>query len=82
MSNACRKSTAFPGAWLALTLFTYPYVFLGGARRPAEAWIYTLEEASRSLGQSGWIYVLADNVASTPTGDCGGRASRRPLHVK
>ena len=43
----------FPGAWLALTLFTYPYVFLvvraalGGMDR-------TLEEASRSLGQSGW----------------------------
>ena len=44
----------FPGAWLALTLFTYPYVFLvvraalGGMDR-------TLEEASRSLGQSSWL---------------------------
>ena len=44
----------FPGAWLALTLFTYPYVFLvvraalGGMDR-------SLEEASRSLGQSSWL---------------------------
>ena len=43
----------FPGAFLALTLFTYPYVFLTtrsalGGMDPA------LEEASRSLGVSSW----------------------------
>ena len=43
----------FPGAWLALTLFTYPYVFLV-VRAALQGMDYTLEEASRSLGQSGW----------------------------
>ena len=43
----------FPGAWLALTLFTYPYVFLV-VRAALQGMDHTLEEASRSLGQSGW----------------------------
>jgi len=43
----------FPGAWLALTLFTYPYVFLV-VRAALQGMDYTLEEASRSLGQSSW----------------------------
>ncbi len=43
----------FPGAWLALTLFTYPYVFLV-VRAALQGMDRTLEEASRSLGQSGW----------------------------
>lgn len=43
----------FPGAWLALTLFTYPYVFLV-VRSALQGMDLTLEEASRSLGQSGW----------------------------
>ena len=43
----------FPGAWLALTLFTYPYVFLV-VRAALEGMDRTLEEASRSLGQSAW----------------------------
>ena len=43
----------FPGAWLALTLFTYPYVFLV-VRAALQGMDHTLEEASRSLGHSGW----------------------------
>jgi iron(III) transport system permease protein len=43
----------FPGAWLALTLFTYPYVFLV-VRAALQGMDRTLEEASRSLGQSAW----------------------------
>lgn len=43
----------FTGAWLVLTLFTYPYVMLPVAARlrglPA-----TLEESARLLGDSGW----------------------------
>ena len=69
----------FPGAWLALTLFTYPYVFLvvraalGGMDR-------TLEEASRSLGQSGWLYILEDNLPAAPSRDGSRRAACCPLH--
>ncbi|HVE99597.1 MAG TPA: iron ABC transporter permease [Mycobacteriales bacterium] len=43
----------FPGAWLVLTLYSYPYVFLPVAaalRRVDPA----TEEVSRSLGSSGW----------------------------
>lgn len=43
----------FRGAWLALTLFTYPYVLLtvrSGIRRLDPS----LEEASRTLGRSAW----------------------------
>lgn len=43
----------FRGAWLALTLFTYPYVLLtvrSGIRRLDPS----LEEASRTLGHSAW----------------------------
>jgi len=47
----------FPGAWLALTLFTYPYVLL-----PIRAAFRTLdpalEEAARSLGKPAWIVAL------------------------
>lgn len=43
----------FPGAWLALTLFTYPYVFVV-VRAALQGMDPALEEASRSLGQSGW----------------------------
>ena len=43
----------FPGAWLVLTLFTYPYILLvlrAGLRDLDPA----LEEAGRSLGKSSW----------------------------
>ena len=42
-----------PGAALALTLFTYPYVFLTvrGALKGLDP---TMEEAARSLGSGGW----------------------------
>ncbi len=43
----------FGGAWLSLTLFTYPYVFLV-VRAALQGMDPALEEASRSLGQSGW----------------------------
>lgn len=43
----------FAGSWLALTLFTYPYVFVV-VRAALQGMDRTLEEASRSLGQSGW----------------------------
>ena len=43
----------FPGSWLALTLFTYPYVFIV-VRAALQGMDPTQEEASRSLGQSGW----------------------------
>lgn len=45
--------SGFPGAFLALTLFTYPYVFLltaAGIRGIGSS----MEEASRSLGHSRW----------------------------
>lgn len=43
----------FPGAWLTLTLFTYPYVYLlaAAALRGQDA---ALEETSRTLGRSRW----------------------------
>ncbi|TCJ20563.1 iron ABC transporter permease [Rubrobacter taiwanensis] len=43
----------FPGAFLALTLFTYPYVFLT-VRAALRGMDPALEEAARSLGSSGW----------------------------
>lgn len=43
----------FPGAFLALTLFTYPYVFLT-TRSALSGMDPALEEASRSLGVSRW----------------------------
>lgn len=43
----------FPGAFISLTLFTYPYVFLlvAAALKGLDP---SLEEAARSLGQSRW----------------------------
>ena len=43
----------FWGAWLVLTLFTYPYVLLT-VRSAVRGLDPTLEEASRTLGQSRW----------------------------
>lgn len=43
----------FAGSWMALTLFTYPYVFVV-VRAALQGMDRTLEEASRSLGHSGW----------------------------
>ncbi|MGI8758600.1 MAG: ABC transporter permease [Acidimicrobiales bacterium] len=43
----------FPGAWLALTLFTYPYVLLT-VRAALRRLDPSLEEASRTLGRSRW----------------------------
>lgn len=43
----------FAGAWLALTLFTYPYVFVV-VRAALQGMDRTLEEASRSLGHNSW----------------------------
>lgn len=45
--------TGFPGAFLALTLFTYPYVYLltAAALRDLDP---ALEDASRTLGHSRW----------------------------
>lgn len=43
----------FAGAWLTLTVLSYPYVFLTarGALRRADP---TFEDAARTLGKSGW----------------------------
>ena len=43
----------FTGAWLALTLFTYPYVYLPVAAR-LRSLSGTLEESARMLGDSAW----------------------------
>lgn len=43
----------FPGTWLVLTLFTYPYVLLT-ARAAIRRLDPSLEEASRMLGQGRW----------------------------
>lgn len=43
----------FPGAWLTLTLFAYPYVFLS-VRAGLRGLDPSLEEASRSLGEGEW----------------------------
>ena len=43
----------FPGAWLALTLFTYPYLLLT-VRASLWGMDPALEEASRSLGRGTW----------------------------
>lgn len=43
----------FPGAWLVLTLFTYPYVLLT-VRSALRRLDPSLEEASRTLGRSRW----------------------------
>ncbi len=49
--------TGFLGAWLALSLFTYPYVFLlaSASLRNLDP---SLEEAARGLGASGWRVFL------------------------
>ena len=43
----------FTGAWLALSLFTYPYVYLPVAAR-LQSLSGTLEECGRMLGDSAW----------------------------
>ena len=43
----------FPGAWLTLTLFTYPYVLLS-VRAGLRGLDPSLEESSRSLGEGVW----------------------------
>lgn len=43
----------FPGAFLALTLFAYPYVLLS-VRAGLRGLDPTLEDAARSLGDTGW----------------------------
>ena len=43
----------FTGAWLVLTLFTYPYVYLPVAAR-LRSISGTLEESARMLGDSSW----------------------------
>ncbi len=43
----------FPGAWLALTLFTYPYMLLA-VRASLWGMDPAMEEASRSLGRGPW----------------------------
>jgi len=43
----------FPGAWLTLSLFTYPYVLLS-VRAGLRGLDPAIEEASRSLGHSSW----------------------------
>ncbi len=48
----------FPGAWLALTLFSYPYVQLS-VRAALRGLDPSLEEAARSLGMSGPRVLLA-----------------------
>jgi iron(III) transport system permease protein len=47
----------FPGAALALTLFSYPYIFLT-ARSAFRGMDPALEEAARSLGSGGWTTFL------------------------
>ncbi|MCL0101915.1 iron ABC transporter permease [Dehalococcoidia bacterium] len=47
----------FPGAWLALTLFTYPYILLT-VRAALWGMDPAQEEASRSLGRGPWITFL------------------------
>ncbi len=44
----------FPGAWLTLTLFTYPYVLLS-VRAGLRGLDHSLEESSRSLGEGAWV---------------------------
>ena len=50
---AAPQITGFAGAWLALSLFTYPYVFLlaSASLRNLDP---SLEEAARGLGARGW----------------------------
>ncbi len=43
----------FPGAWVTLTLVTYPYVLLS-ARAGLRGMDPALEEAARTLGDGGW----------------------------
>jgi len=43
----------FPGAWLVLTLFTYPYVLLS-VRAGWRGLDPALEEVARTLGERGW----------------------------
>ncbi|MDQ7849346.1 MAG: iron ABC transporter permease [Armatimonadota bacterium] len=43
----------FPGAWITLTLVTYPYVLLS-ARAGLRGMDPALEEAARTLGDGGW----------------------------
>src|SRR3546814_2952418 len=43
----------FPGAWIVLTLFTYPYVLLT-VRSAVRRLDPSLEEVSRTLGRGRW----------------------------
>jgi iron(III) transport system permease protein len=51
--DALPEIYGFVGAWLVLTLFTYPYVLLT-VRAAVRRLDPSLEEASRSLGQGRW----------------------------
>ncbi|MDG1368446.1 MAG: iron ABC transporter permease, partial [Acidimicrobiales bacterium] len=52
--DALPSVRGFRGAWLVLTLFTYPYVYLPVAAR-LSALPPSLEESARLLGRSPWV---------------------------
>ncbi len=52
--NSLPSLYGFPGAWLVLTLFTYPYVLLT-VRAAIRRLDSSQEDASRTLGQGRWL---------------------------
>ena len=58
----------FPGAWLALTLFTYPLVLLT-VRAALRRLDPQLEEAARGMGRSGWSGVSRGRAAAARARD-------------
>lgn len=51
--NRLPEIYGFPGAWLTLSLFTFPYVLLS-VRAGLRGIDPSIEEASRALGHTGW----------------------------
>ena len=70
---AARRSTASPARSLALTLSTYPYVFLLVTAAALATLDPALEEAARGLGQSRWRSSGGDASGAAPR-----RSRRRP----
>ncbi len=61
----------FPGSWLVLTVFTYPYVYFT-VRATLQRTDPAMEDAARSLGSSAWRTFLIVNLPQLRPGIAAG----------